>query len=62
MELGILDHRYELLEHIGGGGMADVYKAHDTILDRMVAVKILHAQLANDEEFLEKFRYNFSDP
>ncbi len=56
MELGILDHRYELLEHIGGGGMADVYKAHDTILDRMVAVKILHAQLANDEEFLEKFR------
>jgi len=56
VELGILDHRYELLEHIGGGGMADVYKAHDTILDRMVAVKILHAQLANDEEFLEKFR------
>lgn len=56
MELGILDHRYELLEHIGSGGMADVYKAHDTILDRMVAVKILHAQLANDEEFLEKFR------
>lgn len=56
MEYGILDHRYELLEHIGGGGMADVYKAHDTILDRMVAVKILHAQLANDEEFLEKFR------
>ncbi len=56
MERGILDHRYELLEHIGGGGMADVYKAHDAILDRMVAVKILHAQLANDEEFLEKFR------
>ena len=56
MKYGILDHRYELLEHIGGGGMADVYKAHDTILDRMVAVKILHAQLAGDEEFLEKFR------
>ncbi len=56
MERGILDHRYELLEHIGGGGMADVYKAHDKILDRMVAVKILHSQLANDEEFLEKFR------
>ena len=52
MEHGVLDQRYELLEHIGGGGMADVYKAHDTILDRMVAVNILHSQLAGDEEFL----------
>lgn len=56
MEQGVLEERYELLEHIGGGGMADVYKAHDTVLDRMVAVKILHAQLAGDEDFLEKFR------
>ncbi len=55
MKQGVLDQRYELLEHIGGGGMADVYKAHDTVLDRMVAVKILHAQLAGDEDFLEKF-------
>ena len=55
MERGVLEERYELLEHIGGGGMADVYKAHDTVLDRMVAVKILHAQLAGDEDFLEKF-------
>jgi serine/threonine-protein kinase len=36
--------------------MADVYKAHDMVLDRVVAVKILHAQLANDEDFLEKFQ------
>ncbi len=55
MEQGVLEQRYEILEHIGGGGMADVYKAHDTVLDRMVAVKILHAQLAGDEDFLEKF-------
>ena len=56
MKHGILDQRYEILEHIGSGGMADVYKAHDTILDRMVAVKILHAQLAGDEDFLRNFR------
>ena len=36
--------------------MADVYKAHDRILDRIVAVKILHAQLASDEEFLRRFQ------
>ena len=37
----ILARRYELQEMIGGGGMADVYKAHDRLLDRAVAVKIL---------------------
>ena len=52
----ILARRYELREHIGGGGMADVYKAHDGLLDRFVAVKILHPQFANDAEFIEKFR------
>ena len=38
----ILARRYELQELIGGGGMADVYKAQDKLLDRAVAVKILH--------------------
>ena len=52
----ILARRYELQELIGGGGMADVYKAHDKLLDRAVAVKILHQQYANDAEFVEKFR------
>ena len=51
----ILAQRYELLENIGGGGMAEVYRAHDKLLDRPVAVKILHPQLANDAEFIEKF-------
>lgn len=52
----ILARRYELQELIGGGGMADVYKAKDRLLDRAVAVKILHQQYANDEEFVDKFR------
>lgn len=51
-----LDNRYTILEHIGGGGMADVYRAHDKLLDRSVAVKVLRSQFANDEEFVARFR------
>ena len=52
----LLDNRYELLERIGDGGMAEVYRAHDKMLDRYVAIKILHPQFTNDESFVTRFR------
>jgi len=51
----VLDQRYELQELIGGGGMADVYRAQDLLLNRPVAVKILHEQFKSDTEFINKF-------
>ena len=47
--------RYKILRMIGGGGMANVYLAHDMILDRDVAVKILRLDFTNDEEFINVF-------
>ena len=52
----ILDNRYELLEKIGGGGMAVVYKAKCHLLNRFVAVKILRNEFTDDEEFVKRFR------
>lgn len=52
----LLGNRYELLEKIGEGGMAEVYKAKCNILNRIVAVKILKNEFAEDEEFLMKFK------
>lgn len=51
-----LDGRYELLELIGVGGMADIYRARDIQEDRIVAVKILKTEFAGSEEFLRRFR------
>ena len=51
-----LDGRYEILELIGVGGMADIYKANDIIEDKIVAVKILRNDLAEDDDFLRRFR------
>ncbi|GAM14200.1 Stk1 family PASTA domain-containing Ser/Thr kinase [Mesobacillus selenatarsenatis] len=47
--------RYKIKDMIGGGGMANVYLAHDMILDRDVAVKMLRLDFANDEEFIRRF-------
>ena len=51
----VLNNRYELVERIGFGGMAEVYKARCRVLKRWVAVKILKDEFVNDEEFLERF-------
>ncbi len=51
-----LDGRYELLELIGVGGMADIYRARDIEDDRIVAVKILKTEFAGSDEFLRRFR------
>lgn len=52
----MLGNRYELLERIGEGGMALVYKAKCHLLDRYVAVKVLKEQFSSDKEFVEKFK------
>ncbi|MCX7842940.1 MAG: Stk1 family PASTA domain-containing Ser/Thr kinase [Clostridia bacterium] len=56
MEGKILGNRYELIEKIGGGGMAVVYKAKCRLLNRFVAIKMLRQEFINDEEFVKRFR------
>jgi beta-lactam-binding protein with PASTA domain/predicted Ser/Thr protein kinase len=52
----LVDGRYKVLRRIGSGGMADVWLAEDEHLQRLVALKILHARFAQDREFVERFR------
>lgn len=52
----MINDRYRIIRMIGEGGMANVYLAHDTILDRNVAVKILRGDLADDEKFVRRFQ------
>ena len=51
-----LGNRYEVIEKIGSGGMADVYKGRDTMLNRYVAIKVLKKEFREDETFVKKFR------
>lgn len=56
MDSRLLSGRYELLEKIGDGGMAVVYKAKDKLLNRFVAVKILRPEFTKDQSFVENFK------
>ena len=52
MEAGTLSGRYETGERLGTGGMSSVYKAQDRLLERYVALKVLHPQFGDDAEYV----------
>jgi serine/threonine-protein kinase len=52
----LLNNRYQLLEQLGSGGMSDVFRARDLMLERSVAIKVLHEDYSNDEAFQQRFR------
>jgi eukaryotic-like serine/threonine-protein kinase len=51
----VLDRRYQIIDRIARGGMATVYRANDTRLDRIVALKVMHVGLGDDDDFTRKF-------
>ena len=53
----LIAERYELNELVGTGGMSSVYKAHDRLLERTVALKVLHERFMTDEEHVERFKH-----
>jgi beta-lactam-binding protein with PASTA domain/tRNA A-37 threonylcarbamoyl transferase component Bud32 len=52
----LVDNRYRIVGPLGAGGMAEVYLAHDDVLDRSVALKVMSGRYADDEEFVERFK------
>jgi len=52
----VIADRYELEELVGTGGMSSVYRARDRLLERHVAMKILHPHHSSDEDFVQRFR------
>ena len=55
LEGKIIGNRYEILTKIGCGGMATVYKARDSVLNRNVAIKVLREEFTTDDEFIKRF-------
>jgi eukaryotic-like serine/threonine-protein kinase len=56
LSLVTLDGRYHIVERVAAGGMGEVFRAHDAVLAREVAIKVLHRSLAADQSFVDRFR------